>query len=85
MELLFAKYIRLHYRTKFLSINDFLKKNEPRMNRQLRDLDDVKFVINTLDTLKENFVDIDQTIEPLEVRRTDSSVTRTKENSIGSL
>jgi len=45
----------------------------------------VKFVINTLDTLKENFVDIDQTIEPLEVRRIDSSVTRTKENSIGSL
>jgi hypothetical protein len=68
LELIFAKYIRLYYRTKFLSINDFFKKNEPRLNRQLRDLDDVRFVINTLDTLKENFVQIDQTIEPLEVR-----------------
>jgi len=68
LELIFAKYIRLYYRTKFLAINDFLKKNEPRLNRQLRDLDDVRFVINTLDTLKENFVQIDQTIEPLEVR-----------------
>lgn len=67
LELIFAKYIRLHYRTKFLSINDFLKKTEPRLNRQLRDLDDVRFVINTLDTLKENFVLIDHTIDPLEV------------------
>jgi len=48
-------------------MNDFFKKTEPRLNRQLRDLDDVRFVINTLDTLKENFVLIDQTIEPLEV------------------
>ena len=68
LELTFAKYIRLHYRTKFLTINDFFKKTEPRLNRQLRDLDDVRFVIHTLDTLKENFVQIDQTIEPLEVR-----------------
>ena len=45
-ELTFAKHIRGHYRTKFLSINDFFKKNEPRLNRQLRDLDDVRFVIN---------------------------------------
>ena len=52
---------------KFLSVNDFLKKNEPRLNRQLRDLDDVRFVINTLDTLKDNFVLIDHTIYPLEV------------------
>jgi hypothetical protein len=68
LELIFAKYIRLYYRTKFFNINDFFKKNEPRLNRQLRDLDDVRFVINTLDILKENFVQIDQTIEPLEVR-----------------
>ncbi|CAF0874531.1 unnamed protein product [Adineta ricciae] len=66
LELIFAKYIRMHYRMKFLSINDFLKKNEPRLNRQLRDLDDVRFVINTLDTLKDNFVLIDHTIYPLE-------------------
>ena len=70
IELSFAKYIRIHYRTKFLSINDFLKKNEPRLNRQLRDLDDVRFVINALDTLKENFVHIDHTIDPLEVSKT---------------
>jgi hypothetical protein len=68
VELIFAKYIRIHYRMKFVTINDFLKKNEPRLNRQLRDLDDVRFVINALDTLKENFVHIDHTIEPLEVR-----------------
>ncbi|CAF1079469.1 unnamed protein product [Adineta steineri] len=66
LELIFAKYIRIHYRMKFISINDFLKKNEPRLNRQIRDLDDVRFVINTLDTLKENFVLIDHTIDPLE-------------------
>lgn len=70
LEFIFAKYIRSHYRTKFFTINDFFKKNEPRLNRQLRDLDDVRFVIHTLDTLKENFVQIDQTIEPLEVRTT---------------
>lgn len=69
LELVFAKYIRLHYRTKLFTINDFFKKNEPRLNRQLRDLDDARFVIHTLDTLKENFVQIDHTIEPLEVRR----------------
>lgn len=68
LELTFAKYIRIYYRTKFMSINDFLKKTEPRLNRQLRDLDDVRFVINALDALKENFVRIDHTIEPLEVR-----------------
>ncbi|CAF4261014.1 unnamed protein product, partial [Rotaria magnacalcarata] len=66
LELIFAKYIRIHYRMKFLSINDFFKKTEPRLNRQLRDLDDVRFVINALDTLKENFVSVDHTIEPLE-------------------
>lgn len=69
LELIFAKYIRIHYRMKFMSINDFFKKTEPRLNRQLRDLDDVRFVINALDTLKENFVFVDHTIEPLEVRR----------------
>ena len=68
IELVFAKYIRIHYRMKFISINDFLQKNEPRLNRQLRDLDDVRFVINTLDTLKENFFLVDHTIDPLEVR-----------------
>ncbi|CAF5019512.1 unnamed protein product [Rotaria sp. Silwood1] len=68
LELIFAKYIRIHYRMKFMSINDFFKKTEPRLNRQLRDLDDVRFVINALDTLKENFVFVDHTIEPLEVR-----------------
>ncbi|CAF4128186.1 unnamed protein product [Rotaria sp. Silwood2] len=66
LELIFAKYIRIHYRMKFMSINDFFKKTEPRLNRQLRDLDDVRFVINALDTLKENFVFVDHTIEPLE-------------------
>ena len=67
LELTFAKYIRIHYRTKYIAMNDFFRKTEPRLNRQLRDLDDVRFVINTLDTLKENFVLIDHTIDPLEV------------------
>jgi hypothetical protein len=67
LELTFAKYIRIHYRTKYIAMNDFFRKTEPRLHRQLRDLDDVRFVINTLDTLKENFVLIDHTIDPLEV------------------
>ena len=52
---------------KFMTMNDFFKKTELRLNRQLRDLDDVRFVISVLDTLKDNFVFIDHTIEPLEV------------------
>lgn len=66
IELTFGKQIRLEYRKKFLSLNDFLKKNESRLNRPLRDLDDVRFLIQTFDTLKENFVSIDFTIDPLE-------------------
>lgn len=68
-ELIFGNSIRFHYRKKYFSMNDFLTKNEARLNRQLRDLDDVRFVMNTIDTFKENFVEIDQTIEPLEVRK----------------
>jgi hypothetical protein len=67
-ELIMAKYIRSDYRRRFIFINDFLKKTEPRLHRQIRDLDDVRFIIHTLDTLKDNFVLIDHTIGPLEVR-----------------
>ena len=66
IELTFGEEIRFAYRRKFLSLNDFLKKNESRLNRPLRDLDDARFLLHTLDTLKTNFSAIDFTIDPLE-------------------
>lgn len=49
-------------------IFDFIKDVDNRLNRPIKDLDDIRLTMTALNELRENEIRIDMTVGPIEVR-----------------
>ena len=66
--LCYGKYCNVTYRARMKEIFDFIKDVDKRLNRPIKDLDDIRLTMTALNELRENEIRIDMTIGPIEVR-----------------
>lgn len=67
-KMLLCRYLNEEYKKKMSDmitfINDYLKK----LSRPIRDLDDVRFAMEALSCIRDNEIQMDMTLGPIEVR-----------------
>ncbi|XP_078482966.1 dynein axonemal heavy chain 8 [Ciona intestinalis] len=61
-----CKCLNIEYRSKMEEVFDFINEYSKRLTRPIKDLDDIREAMNSLDTIKHEFTKIDFTIGPVE-------------------
>ncbi|XP_077975281.1 dynein axonemal heavy chain 8-like [Styela clava] len=61
-----CKCLNIEYRTKMDELSEFINEYSKRLNRSIKDLDDVRGAMNALDTIKAEFTRIDFSLGPVE-------------------
>ena len=65
--LAYGKACNNKYRTEMEAIFDFIDDLTKRLNRPIKDLDDIRYVMAALKEIRENEIKIDMLISPIEV------------------
>uniref|UniRef100_H2YUI8 AAA+ ATPase domain-containing protein n=1 Tax=Ciona savignyi TaxID=51511 RepID=H2YUI8_CIOSA len=61
-----CKCLNIEYRSKMEEVFDFINEYSKRLTRPIKDLDDIREAMNSLDTIKHEFTRIDFTVGPVE-------------------
>lgn len=66
--MLLCRYLNEEYKNKMTDMMSFIAEYLKKLSRPLRDLDDIKFAMEALAVIRENDVEMDMTLGPIEVR-----------------
>lgn len=64
---LLCKYLNEEYKKKMLDISTFIGEHLTKLSRPIVDLDDVRFAMEALSKIRDTEIQIDMTLEPIEV------------------
>ncbi|KAL3309291.1 Dynein heavy chain 5, axonemal, partial [Cichlidogyrus casuarinus] len=62
----YAAACNLKYRTQMNAMFAFMEEEEKRLHREIRDLDDIRIAMESLKSLREQEIEMDMAIEPIE-------------------
>ena len=65
----YGKYCNLKYKQEMENIFDFIDDVNKRLQRPIKDLDDIRYAMQALREIRENEIRIDMQISPIEVSR----------------
>ena len=64
---LYGKHLNTMYKTKLMNIMEFQSEALKKLNRPIKDLEDVRQVMITMDAIRKQYIDIDMSLGPIEV------------------
>ncbi|KAI0211059.1 Dynein heavy chain 8, axonemal [Lamellibrachia satsuma] len=63
---LYGKHLNTMYKTKLMNIMEFQSEALKKLNRPIKDLEDVRQVMITTDAIRKQYIDIDMSLGPIE-------------------
>lgn len=66
--MLLCRYLNEEYKKKMTDMMSFITEYLKKLSRPLRDLDDVRFAMEALSIIRDNKIQMDMTLGPIEVR-----------------
>lgn len=67
-KLLLCRYLNEEYKKKMSDMIAFINEYLKKLSRPIRDLDDVRFAMEALSCIRDNEIQMDMTLGPIEVR-----------------
>lgn len=67
-KMLLCRYLNEEYKKKMSDMIAFINEYLKKLSRPIRDLDDVRFAMEALSCIRDNEIQMDMTLGPIEVR-----------------
>lgn len=67
-KMLLCRYLNEEYKKKMSDMITFINEYLKKLSRPIRDLDDVRFAMEALSCIRDNEIQMDMTLGPIEVR-----------------
>lgn len=67
-KMLLCRYLNEEYKKKMTDMMSFINEYLKKLSRPLHDLDDVRFAMEALSIIRDNNIQMDMTLGPIEVR-----------------
>lgn len=67
-KMLLCRYLNEEYKKKMFDMITFINEYLKKLSRPIRDLDDVRFAMEALSCIRDNEIQMDMTLGPIEVR-----------------